>query len=149
MLHSEAATRNAPRACRFITALYFAAARWGDGTGRFNYTTEANTILWAVTVKDGNNNMFEPNSHIVRFGPGSSFTDPSYFLPSFYVTWALKTNVTPALWNTTATATRASLRVSPDASTGLAPNHCAFNGGPGGSDHNFEVRGGWRRPGDA
>ena len=59
----------------FITALYFAAARWGDSTGRFNYTTEANTILWAVTIKDGSQNMFEPNSHVVRFGPGSTFTD--------------------------------------------------------------------------
>ena len=25
-----------------VTALYFAAARWGDASGRYNYTAEAN-----------------------------------------------------------------------------------------------------------
>jgi oligosaccharide reducing-end xylanase len=52
-----------------VTALYFAAARWGDG-GKYNYTDAANAVLWAVQSKEdppcgphgcnGAVNMFDP-----------------------------------------------------------------------------------------
>lgn len=53
-----------------VTALYFAANRWGDASGRWNYTAAADAVLWAVQSKEdppcgphgcsGAVNMFDP-----------------------------------------------------------------------------------------
>eukprot|EP01051_Picozoa_sp_SAG22_P007116 SAG22_NODE_490_length_9834_cov_7.723780_7_plen_98_part_00 len=70
-----------------------------DGSGRYNYTREANTVLAAVTTKPEPQNMFTPPPHtVVRFDPGTAYTDPSYFLPAFYTAWARQTDHTPAHW---------------------------------------------------
>ena len=60
----------------FVTALLYASARWGDG-GAFNYSQWANTVLGLVTGKPNPQQMFDPTSKLVRFDPGSTFTDPS------------------------------------------------------------------------
>jgi oligosaccharide reducing-end xylanase len=74
--------------------------------------------------------MFTPApENIVRFDPGCDYTDPSYFLPAFYDTWAKKTNYTPARWADAATATRDVLVASANPSTGLAPHTSSFSGG--------------------
>jgi len=123
----------------FITTLYFAAARWGDATGRFNYTQEADVIISAVTTKVDPQGMFTPPpGNIVRFDPGTPFTDPSYLLPAFYEVWALKSKCTPARWIAAANSSRNTLVGSVNAQTGLSPNTCDFNGGPGGFSDLFE-----------
>ncbi len=86
----------------FATALYFAANRWGNGEGIYNYRAEADRILTAMrhrkeitgpTVKGEMTagNLFEPKRAMVRFTPDVvnwEHTDPSYHLPAFYELWA-------------------------------------------------------------
>jgi oligosaccharide reducing-end xylanase len=115
----------------FITSLYFAARRWGDGSGKFgfNYSECADAILTAVTSKPEPRNMFTPAPRtIVRFDPGTRYTDPSYFLPAFYATWALRTSHTPARWREAAASTREVLLASANKTTGLAPHSCGYAG---------------------
>ncbi len=82
----------------FVTALFFASARWGNCEGIFNYRAEAQAILDAMLNKEGKPwsdkkivNMFNTRVKEVVFVPDSSasgFTDPSYHLPHFYELWA-------------------------------------------------------------
>lgn len=73
--------------------------------------------------------MFTPAPRtVVRFDPGSTFTDPSYFLPAFYKIWAQKTSCTPERWEEAARTTREVLHASADRSTGLAPHSCDYSG---------------------
>ncbi|NDJ75941.1 MAG: glycoside hydrolase, partial [Chloroflexi bacterium] len=82
----------------FVMALFFAAARWGNGDGIFNYEAEANTILYHMLHKEEDNptgvatTMFDLDAQMVvfvpRLGQMSQFTDPSYHLPHFYELWA-------------------------------------------------------------
>jgi len=57
----------------FTTALLFAAARWGNGEGIFNYEAEANAILEAMlhteSPSSGATNMFDEETHLVVFVP--------------------------------------------------------------------------------
>ena len=121
----------------FVTALIFASARWGDG-GAYNYSAWADTILGLVTAKPDPQQMFDPASDIVRFDPGTTFSDPSYMTPAFYEVWARASTVTPAHWHLSAAAARDVLRAAVDARTGLAPNDCAFDGSPGGYTTDYE-----------
>jgi len=77
----------------FITDLLFASNRWGNNT-RINYYGEARRILDAMWSKDGTGgqmNVINVKEKKITFVPdtsGSHFTDPSYYLPAFYETWA-------------------------------------------------------------
>ena len=121
----------------FVTALYFAGARWGNG-GAYNYTAWADTILALVTGKPDPEQMFEPASHIVRFDPGTAFSDPSYMTPAFYGAWARASAVTPGAWPVAAAAARDLLVKATNASNGLAPNQCDFAGAPAGWAKDYE-----------
>ena len=124
----------------FITTLYFAAARWGT-TAYCDYRKEADTILAAVNSKSpSSQDMFtEPRpaqapfpkgGNIVWFDPGTSYTDPSYLLPGFYVAWSRATQTpNPARWADAADSARDVLYASINKSTGLGPHSCAFDGG--------------------
>ena len=120
----------------FITALYFAGARFGN-EGVYNYTNWADTILGLVTSKTTPQEMFEPNSRIVRFDPGNSFSDPSYMTAHFYPIWGISGNVTRSIWNTTSDKTR-DLLAKVTSSDGLAPNMCGFDGSKAGWVNDFE-----------
>ncbi len=81
----------------FTMALFFAAHRWGNGEGIFNYEAQAQEILHTMLHKEEfpdrgtQANMFDPATKIVRFVPdngGSTNTDASYHLPAFYELWA-------------------------------------------------------------
>ena len=83
-------------------ALYFAAGRWGNGTGIYNYRAEADKLLdnmknraviTGQTVRGPETDGAEFNAQykMVRFTPNNrrpDFTDPSYHLPAFYELWA-------------------------------------------------------------
>jgi endo-1,4-beta-D-glucanase Y len=82
----------------FATALLFAAHRWGNGTGIYNYEAEANRILNTMLHKqdmnggvvNGVTNMFDVTQKQVVFVPyfsSATHTDPSYHLPAFYELW--------------------------------------------------------------
>jgi endo-1,4-beta-D-glucanase Y len=82
----------------FATALFFAAHRWGNGTGIYNYEAEANRILNTMLHKEDMNggvvngvtNMFDRVQGQVVFVPyfsSATHTNPSYHLPAFYELW--------------------------------------------------------------
>lgn len=123
----------------FATALFFAAARWGDGEGIFDYTSEANAILYTMIHKEddprtASTNMFNRDNHQVVFVPSfgreSSFTDPSYHMPQFYEIWAERAEVDNEFWAEAARVSREFFKQAAHPETGLMPNYSEFDGQP-------------------
>lgn len=130
------------------TALFFAAGRWGDGEGIYDYEAQANTVLDAMLhkedmnggVKDGVTNMFDRTHKQVVFvpqGEAARFTDPSYHLPAFYEVWARRAkgwNGRQAedrkFWSDAAQVSRAFFDKSAHPKTGLTPDYAEFDGRP-------------------
>jgi oligosaccharide reducing-end xylanase len=131
----------------FATALFFAAHRWGDGTGpgRFNYSDEANLILHqSIHKEDGPRiidsvyNMFNTQVEQVVFTPYASaakYTDPSYHLPSFYTVWSVAANSSNAFWSSLANASRSYFQRTLHPLTALCPDYSTFDGAPTGGSH--------------
>jgi endo-1,4-beta-D-glucanase Y len=124
----------------FVTALYFASVRFGDGTGIYNYRAEADYILEQIMNKGWphNNiigsvtNMFNPDKKVcyVPYGSSSEFTDPSYFLPGFYEVWAIMANTNNDYWRDAATVARDYLQTAAHPVTGLMPDYANYDGTP-------------------
>jgi oligosaccharide reducing-end xylanase len=92
----------------YVTALYFASHRWGNGQGIYNYQAQADELLsrmrhrgiitGSVPMPWRNTNrsvtagpLFQAEHKMVLFSPSSErtpFTDPSYHLPAFYELWS-------------------------------------------------------------
>jgi oligosaccharide reducing-end xylanase len=122
----------------FATALFFAAGRWGNGDGIYNYEAEANAILQAMLHKDEESsvitNMFDPDYKMVVFVPQSGeisqFTDPSYHTPYFYELWARWAAQDNDFWNEAAQISRDFWHLTAHPETGLMPNYAEFTGEP-------------------
>jgi oligosaccharide reducing-end xylanase len=124
----------------FVTSLFFASARWGNGKGVFNYRAEAQAILDAmlskqeVTLNSGRiTNMFNMKEKQVVFVPdtaASGFTDPSYHLPHFYELWARWANKNNAFWCDAAATSRTFFKTAAHPVTGLMPDYAHFDGSP-------------------
>lgn len=123
----------------FAMALFFAAARWGNGEGIFNYQAEANAILHTMLHKNdepsaGAVNMFDPDEKMVVFVPqagrNSSFTDPSYHMPHFYELWARWADEDNEFWQEAAQISRNFWHLTANAETGLMPDYAKFTGEP-------------------
>lgn len=126
----------------FVTALYFAAGRWGSGTGIRNYTAEADAILHAMLHKEEDNggivdtahNMFNQKEKQVVFvpnGDAAGFTDPSYHLPAFYELWARWGPTRDrGFWKDAAKVSRQFFRKAAHPKTGLMPDYSTFDGKP-------------------
>jgi oligosaccharide reducing-end xylanase len=127
----------------FAMALFFAAGRWGNGTGIFNYRAEAQALLDTMLHKDAENNgvvssMFDSKRKLVVFVPqggGSTFTDPSYHLPAFYELWARWADKDNQFWRDAAAASRTFFRAAAHPQTGLMPDYASFDGAPYPGDH--------------
>ena len=129
----------------FVMALMFASARWGDGTGIFNYRAEAQAILDTMLHKQEQNsnnlgaNMFDAKTKQVVFVPmigrNSSFTDPSYHLPAYYELWARWADKDNEFWKQAAQASREFFKKAAHPQTGLMPDYAEFDGKPTGGDH--------------
>ena len=129
----------------FATALYFAAGRWGNGTGIYNYRAAADRLLTdmrhrALITGDTRKGpmtagaLFEATTKLIRFTPETNNwnqTDPSYHLPAFYEVWA---QCGPAadreFWRGAAVASRDFLVGAADPVTGLTPEYANFDGTP-------------------
>jgi len=129
----------------FATALYFAAARWGNGEGVYNYSAYADKILSDMihrekitgtangkTMTAGN--LFSLSHTMVRFTPdieNSEHTDASYHLPAFYEIWA---RVGPRqdrpFWKKAAQVSRDYFVTAAHPDTGLTPDYGEFDGRP-------------------
>jgi oligosaccharide reducing-end xylanase len=124
-------------------ALYFAANRWGNGQGIYNYKAEADKLLDAMknrAVISGQTNRgtetdgpeFNPECKMVRFTPNilrPDHTDPSYHLPAFYELWARWDPAADrSFWAEAAKVSRAYFQKVTNPTTGLAPNYANFDG---------------------
>ena len=129
----------------FVTSLYFAATRWGNGDGIYNYRVEADRLLTDMrhrqsitgpTVKGQMTAgaMFEPEHKMIRFTPDVTnwnHTDPSYHLPAFYEVWARCGPVADReFWAQAAAASREFFQRTANPITGLAPDYANFDGTP-------------------
>ncbi|MBN1646830.1 MAG: RICIN domain-containing protein [Spirochaetales bacterium] len=106
-------------------SLFLAANRWNNST----YRSEAKLILDAMLA----NNFFDQSRGLVRFIPGSDFTDPSYILPHFYELWAEWCDDTAeaAKWKNIADKSRQYLRMMiAKNSACLNPDYANWDGTP-------------------
>jgi len=123
-------------------ALFFAAHRWGNGEGIFNYEDEAQALLrHMLHNNEGGDDtvtpMFDRKEKQIVFvpsGPGSRFTDPSYHLPAFYELWArwAKDPKDRAFLTEAAQISRQHFRAVANPTTGLMPDYSTFDGKPHG-----------------
>lgn len=129
----------------FVMALYFADARWGSGSGIYDYKTQADTLLTTMrhrAVISGPTrfgprtvgNEVDEKYKMIRFVPGvdrGDFTDPSYHLPAFYELWARwGPTADRQFWADAAEVSRAFFVKTTNPETGLAPNYANFDGTP-------------------
>jgi oligosaccharide reducing-end xylanase len=129
----------------FVMSLYFAAGRWGNGQGIYNYKAWADKILTTMRhhplksgpTKFGQRNiatMVNEDVKMIRFVPGVErgiFSDPSYHLPAFYELWARwGPPADRAFWATAADTSRVFFQRATNPRTGLAPDYANFDGTP-------------------
>lgn len=119
----------------FAMALFFASHRWGDGTGIYNYSKEARTILSDCIhkgEKPGTGSpMWDPATKLIKFVAECDFTDASYHLPHFYELFALWADEEDRqFWKEAAVASREFLKKACNPVTGLNPECSEFNGNP-------------------
>jgi oligosaccharide reducing-end xylanase len=129
----------------FVMSLYFAAARWGNGAGIYDYKSEADALLTTMRhralitgpTKFGPRtvgNEVDEQYKMIRFVPGlprNDFTDPSYHLPAFYELWARwGPPADRGFWAEAAEASRNFFVATTNPATGLAPNYADFDSTP-------------------
>jgi oligosaccharide reducing-end xylanase len=132
----------------FATALFFAAHRWGNGTGIYDYEAEANRILNTMLHKEemngllveGVTNMFDTTEQQVVFVPycsSAEHTDPSYHLPAFYELWGRwaqgylgQQAADRQFWLDAAATSRGFFGQTTHPNTALNPDYAYFNGEP-------------------
>ena len=144
----------------FVMSLYFAAHRWGNGKGIYDYKAQADHLLSLMrhhpnlsgeaplrihpndpvtltshghyTARSGP--MMNPKKDMVYFVPGmvdGDFTDPSYHLPAFYELWSRWGPAEDhAFWAQAAAASRIFFVRAANATTGLSPDYADFDGRP-------------------
>jgi oligosaccharide reducing-end xylanase len=133
----------------YVMALYFAAHRWGNGPGIYDYQAEADELLARmrhrpkitsvlplprrntnVTVTAGA--LFDEEHKMVLFSPsseGDHYSDPSYHLPAFYELWARWGPKADAeFWRQAAEVSRDFFVKTTHPVTGLNPCYANFDG---------------------
>jgi oligosaccharide reducing-end xylanase len=132
----------------YAMALYFAANRWGNGKGIYDYKAQADRLLshmvhrepvtgpvkvWTTTRQTVGKEVNDEHAMIL-FSPDSkrdNMTDPSYHLPGFYELWARWGPVADrGFWARAAAASRDFFQRTTHPKTGLAPNYANFDGTP-------------------
>ncbi|MDR2701436.1 MAG: hypothetical protein LBB72_03285 [Spirochaetaceae bacterium] len=149
----------------FVTALLFASARWGNGTGDFDYGKWARQILYDMIHRTPNGTvdpysaatMFDKGNYMpvfVPYGVSANHTDPSYHLPAFYEVWAEELEndyddgQLSGIWGNlaelktdldfykkAAQESRKFFAKTVNATTGLGPDYAEFSGAATGGNH--------------
>jgi oligosaccharide reducing-end xylanase len=130
----------------YTMALYFASARWGNGTGIYNYRAAADRLLSdmknreVITGPSGRGRTetdgaeFNADHKMVRFTPDNrrtDHTDPSYHLPAFYELWARwGPPADRPFWAEAAKVSRDFYQKATNPQTGLVPDYANFDGTP-------------------
>ena len=135
----------------YVMALYFAANRWGNGQGIYNYKQQADRLLSAMRhrlpitgkislLRHGTNAVqtvtggpLVSEAHtMILFSPSTErpqFTDPSYHLPAFYELWGRwGPPADRPFWLDAAWASRDFFSRVCHPATGLAPDYANFDG---------------------
>ncbi|MCB9497176.1 MAG: carbohydrate binding domain-containing protein [Fibrobacteria bacterium] len=126
----------------FVTALLFAAKRWGSKTGIFDYQTQADSLLGLIT-KEKTATMLPlivPDRKQIVFSPAQiddPYTDPSYHIPAFYLVWnELATDKKGGFYAEMADTSWVFLQRAAHPTTGLFPDYSTFDGVPKPTDFN-------------
>jgi oligosaccharide reducing-end xylanase len=120
----------------FAMSLLFAAGRWGNSTGIYNYQSEALSILNNMVHHPTANletPMFDPTQKMPVFVPynaAATYSDPSYHLPAYYQLWSYWDTANSSFWSSAVTASRAFFKTTVNSTTGLAPDYANFDGSP-------------------
>ena len=130
----------------FAMALLFAANRWPDGKGIYDYQAQAEKLLhamvhrekisapgkWGLHTVGPMMNVDPPEILFVPdVMPGGAFTDPSYHLPAFYELWARwGPKEDREFWLRAAETSRKFFVKTANPQTGLAPSYANFDGTP-------------------
>lgn len=119
----------------FAMALFFAAHRWGNGEGIYDYQHEAESLLHTCIHKgevDGNGRaMWDRNNKLIRFVSEVDFSDPSYHLPHFYELFGRWTaDEDRSFFLEAAKASREYLKKACHPVTGLSTEYAEFDGTP-------------------
>jgi len=129
----------------FVMSLYFAANRWGNGAGIYNYKAQADELLTAMRHRERRTGATKfgartvaaevnEEAKMIRFTPVEGkvdFTDPSYHLPAFYELWARWGPAADrAFWAQAAEVSRDFIARATNAKTGLCPEYANFDGTP-------------------
>jgi oligosaccharide reducing-end xylanase len=132
----------------YAMALYFAANRWGNGKGIYDYKAQADRLLRnmrhreTITGPAKERGGGKPHTigkevneehAMILFSPDerNTFTDPSYHLPAFYELWARwGPEEDRAFWAKAADASRDLYAKAAHPKTGLVPNLTNFDGTP-------------------
>ncbi|MBN2371375.1 MAG: glycoside hydrolase [Vicinamibacteria bacterium] len=132
----------------YVMALYFAANRWGNGKGIYDYKAQADRLLHNMVHREPITGMVrhrhgqrehtvskEVNAEhgMILFSPDerNHLTDASYHLPAFYELWARwGPEDDRAFWARAATVSRDYFVKSAHPETGLVPNLGGFDGKP-------------------
>ncbi len=136
-------------------ALFFAAHRWGNGEGIFDYEAQANELLHTMIHKgeDGTiaTGIFNKENKLIVFVPTlgrvSKFSDPSYHVPHYYDLWAQWAAEDNDFWREATEASRAYLKTAAHPETGLMPDYADFEGKPvqfGSGNHDRFAYDAWR-----
>ena len=133
----------------YVTTLYLAAHRWGNGQGIYNYKEQADELLSRMrnrpkitgpvpSPRRGTNLMvvtagplFHAEHKMVLFSPSSErtqYTDASYHLPAFYELWSRWGPKEDAgFWKQAADVSRDYFVKATDPVTGLNPCYGNFD----------------------
>lgn len=120
----------------FATSLFFAAKRWGNGTGIFDYQTQADSLLTYFTKAKTATMLplIVPDRKQIVFSPAQlddPYTDPSYHLPAFSRVWdAFATDRKAGFFAAMADTSWALLKRAQHPVTGLYPEYSTFDGAP-------------------
>ena len=133
----------------YVTALYFAAHRWGSGAGIYDYKVQADELLsrmrhrakitsdMAMPWRNTTNTvtagpLFDEAHKMVLFSPSSErnrYSDPSYHLPAFYELWSRWGPKEDAeFWRQAADVSRGYFAKTTHPVTGLNPCYANFDG---------------------
>jgi oligosaccharide reducing-end xylanase len=127
----------------YAMALLFAANRWGNGKGIYDYKAHADRLLTdmvhrkPITGMTGRGrpsrggNMVNDEHAMILFVPNANYTDPSYHLPAFYELWSRwGPDADRAFWARAAQASRDFFQRTVHPITGLNPAYANFDGTP-------------------
>ena len=130
----------------FAMALIFAAHRWGNSDGIYNYQHMAKELLRdCIHHRElyGGDDMWTKDG-LIKFVPSLDFTDPSYHLPHFYELFAENCYEEDAdFWKMAAQASRKFLQKACHSETGLSAEYSDYEGHPQPTGDQFGGRHDW------